>query len=89
MEPTPAEVRGALSQSSSNEMLASLKKPWSMKRMHRLIVLSATYRQSSSVTPELFERNPDNRLLARGPRVRLSAEGVPRHAHCRQRLAES
>jgi hypothetical protein len=49
---------------------------WSMKRMHRLIVLSATYRQSPKMTPELLERDPHNRLLARGPRMRLSAEAV-------------
>ena len=44
--------------------------------MQRLIVLSATYRQSSRVTPELHERDPFNRLLARGPRLRLEAETV-------------
>ena len=44
--------------------------------MHRLIVTSATYRQSPRVSPELFERDPQNRLLARGPRVRLEAEMV-------------
>jgi hypothetical protein len=49
---------------------------WSLKRMHRLIVLSATYRQSSRVTPELRERDAENRLLARGPRVRLEAETI-------------
>jgi len=42
--------------------------------MQRLIVTSATYRQSSRVTPELAERDPENRLLARGPRFRLPAE---------------
>jgi hypothetical protein len=42
--------------------------------MHRLIVTSATYRQSSRVTPELLVADPENRLLARGPRFRLSAE---------------
>ena len=47
-----------------------------MKRFLKLLVTSAAYRQSSKVTPELFERDPDNRLLARGPRVRLSAEMV-------------
>ena len=47
-----------------------------MKRMHRLIVTSATYRQSSRVTPELLEQGPENRLLARGPRVRLEAEVI-------------
>ncbi len=47
---------------------------WSIKAMHRLIVTSATYRQSSRVTPELLAKDPENRLLARGPRVRLEAE---------------
>jgi hypothetical protein len=49
---------------------------WSLKAMHRLIVSSATYRQSSHVTPELYERDPYNRLLARGPRFRVDAEIV-------------
>lgn len=47
---------------------------WSLKRLHRQIVLSATYRQSSHITPELLERDPENRLLARGPRFRVEAE---------------
>jgi len=46
---------------------------WDVKAMHRLIVTSATYRQSSHVTPTLLEKDPDNRLLSRGPRGRLSA----------------
>ena len=49
---------------------------WNVKAMQRLIVTSATYRQSSRVTPELAERDPENRLLARGPRFRLPAETV-------------
>ncbi|MGH7944942.1 MAG: PSD1 and planctomycete cytochrome C domain-containing protein [Opitutaceae bacterium] len=44
---------------------------WKMKAVHRLIVTSAAYRQSSRVTPALHERDPENRLLARGPRHRL------------------
>jgi hypothetical protein len=44
--------------------------------MARLMVTSATYRQSSIPSPELRERDPENRLLARGPRVRLSAEMI-------------
>ncbi|MEY2881041.1 MAG: hypothetical protein RLZZ15_3421 [Verrucomicrobiota bacterium] len=44
---------------------------WDVKRLHRLIVTSATYRQTSRVTPALHERDPENRLLARGPRHRL------------------
>jgi len=47
---------------------------WNVKAMQRLIVTSATYRQSSRLTPELKERDPENRLLARGPRFRLPAE---------------
>lgn len=44
---------------------------WNTKALHRLIVTSATYRQSSRVTPAAHERDPENRLLARGPRYRL------------------
>jgi hypothetical protein len=47
---------------------------WSQKAILRTIVTSATYRQSSTVSPELQERDPFNRLLARGPRFRLEAE---------------
>lgn len=47
---------------------------WDVKRLLRTIVTSATYRQSSKLTPSLKQRDPENRLLARGPRVRLSAE---------------
>jgi mono/diheme cytochrome c family protein len=49
---------------------------WSVKHLHRLIVTSATYRQSSRVTPELYARDPYNRLLARGPRFRVEGEIV-------------
>ncbi len=49
---------------------------WSLKKLHRLIVRSATYRQSSRVTPELLERDPQNRLLARAPRIRVEGEIV-------------
>ena len=47
---------------------------WDMKAMQKTIVMSATYRQSSRVTPALLEQDPENRLLARGPRFRLPAE---------------
>ena len=47
---------------------------WNVKKLHKLLVTSATYRQSSKVRPELEERNPSNQLLARQPRLRLSAE---------------
>jgi len=49
---------------------------WSRKRLYRLIVTSAAYRQASRVSPELLRRDPQNRLLARGPRVRLAAETI-------------
>jgi hypothetical protein len=49
---------------------------WDMKRLVREIVLSQTYRQSSVATPDALERDPQNRLLARGPRFRLPAEFI-------------
>ena len=49
---------------------------WSVKHMHRLIVNSATYRQSSKVSPELYAKDQYNRLLARGPRFRVEGEIV-------------
>lgn len=49
---------------------------WDVKALQKRIVMSATYRQSSRMTPEMFERDPENRLLARGPRFRLKAEFI-------------
>ena len=49
---------------------------WQMKRLHRLIVTSTAYRQTSSVTSELLKRDPYNRLMSRGPRHRLEAEMI-------------
>ena len=49
---------------------------WDVKDIQRTIVTSATYRQSSVVTPEQLERDPENRLLARGTRVRLLAQTI-------------
>jgi hypothetical protein len=49
---------------------------WSLKAVHKRIVMSATYRQSARVTPESYKRDPFNRLYARGPRFRLDAEMV-------------
>ena len=48
-----------------------VRQGWDVKALHRAIVTSATYRQQSSVTPALWERDPENRLVARGPRFRL------------------
>jgi hypothetical protein len=47
---------------------------WDMKRMMKLMVMSATYRQAAIVTPEKLAKDADNRLLSRGPRFRLDAE---------------
>ena len=49
---------------------------WNVKHMLKLIVTSATYRQSSNISPELLALDPENRLLARGARFRLPAEAV-------------
>ena len=53
-----------------------VKRGWSVKQMHKLIVMSATYRQSSASTPDRLAKDPDNGLLSRGPRFRLEAEIV-------------
>jgi hypothetical protein len=47
---------------------------WNVKELMKMMVLSSTYRQSSDASPELVARDPENRLLARGPRFRLPAE---------------
>ena len=64
MRPSPAPLGSGAPQS------------WEIKALHRLIVLSAAYRQSSHVRPEGLRRDPENRLLARGPRFRLQAEFI-------------
>ncbi len=55
-------------------LASELMRTWSIKQLHRSIVLSATYRQASHVRPELRERDPSNKLLARQSRLRLEAE---------------
>ena len=49
---------------------------WDLKKLHKRIVLSATYRQASTTSKLKLDRDPENRLLARGPRLRLTAEMV-------------
>ncbi|HYT93695.1 MAG TPA: PSD1 and planctomycete cytochrome C domain-containing protein [Gemmataceae bacterium] len=56
--------------------LGSGGKKWDVKALVRLIVTSATYRQSSAVTPALLAKDADNRLLTRAPRLRLQAEFI-------------
>lgn len=53
-----------------------IRSGWNVKALHKLIVTSATYQQSSSATADLRDKDPENRLLARGPRFRLPAETV-------------
>src|SRR5262249_25397856 len=73
---------GSQGESPSNPQLLDwlatefIRSGWDIRAMQRLIVTSATYRQSSRSTSEVFEKDPENRLLARGPRVRLAAELV-------------
>jgi mono/diheme cytochrome c family protein len=60
--------------SAGRESAASPAPAWSLKRLHKLIVMSATYQQSSVVRPELRQHDPLNVLLARQQRLRLEAE---------------
>lgn len=53
---------------------------WNVKHLFKLMVMSATYRQSATVTPNKLARDPQNRWLARGPRFRMDAEMVRDHA---------
>lgn len=53
---------------------------WDVKRLLRMLVLSAAYRQSAEVTAEKLERDPSNRLLSRGPRFRMDAEMIRDYA---------
>jgi hypothetical protein len=79
MSPGSSGREDAHTKVPSNEMsrlTSAATRPWSIKHLHRLIVHSATYRQSSRVTPELYARDPFNRLLARGPRFRVEGEIV-------------
>ena len=57
-----------------------LRLRWDTKAFLKVLVTSSAYRQSSKLTAELLERDPDNRLLSRGPRVRMSAEVIRDHA---------
>jgi hypothetical protein len=71
-----SEVRSQKSEENTKASVQKQPTTWSLKHIHRLIVTSATYRQASTVTPALQEKDPYNRLLARGPRFRLEAEMI-------------
>jgi hypothetical protein len=53
-----------------------VQKHWDLKALHKLIVMSATYQQSSLASPELLAKDPDNQWLGRGPKHRLRAEEI-------------
>ena len=78
--PTPEDFGSAGEKPTHPELLDTLAVEfstdmnWSVKTLLRKFVTSATYRQANTVTPELYELDADNRLLARGPRQRLTGE---------------
>ncbi len=79
MEPSIADLglRNADLKKAAANPRSTIRTPqWSLKNVHRLVVTSATYRQSSQVTPQLLEKDPLNRLLARAPRLRVEGEIV-------------
>jgi hypothetical protein len=53
-----------------------MKSGWSVKRLNRLLVTSAAFRQSSRLTPQKLAKDAENRLVSRGPRFRLDAEAI-------------
>jgi mono/diheme cytochrome c family protein len=77
-----AEDFGTQGSSPSNPELLDylavefMRSGWDIRHVHKLIVMSATYRQSSTMMPESIEKDPRNIYLARGPRYRLSAEAI-------------
>jgi hypothetical protein len=62
--------------STNSDGSHSTQPAWDIKHLVKLIVTSATYRQDSRITPKKLEADPENRLLARGPRFRLDAEMI-------------
>lgn len=84
--PTPEDFGSAGEKPTHPELLDTLavrfagEMGWSMKALLRELVTSASYRQSAVATPERMRRDPGNRLLARGPRQRLTAEMARDHA---------
>jgi hypothetical protein len=78
VEPSVKSLNRSIDESAAASTLQrfNASTPWSIKHLHRLIVLSATYRQSSRLSPELLARDPNNRLLARGARFRVEGEIV-------------
>ena len=63
-----------LSSEFMDPQLSGANHRWDVKHLMKQIVMSAVYRQSAAMNPEVLQRDPENRLLARGPRFRLDAE---------------
>ena len=59
-----------------DQLAVKFTSDWDVKQLLKAIVMSETYQQSSRVTPELLEKDPDNKLLSRAPRMRFTAEGI-------------
>ena len=74
--PSHPELLDWLSVEFREPSVPGARHPWDVKAIHRLIVTSNAYRQGSKVTPDLLEKDPTNRLLARGPRYRLSSFAI-------------
>ncbi|HEY3440122.1 MAG TPA: DUF1553 domain-containing protein [Paludibaculum sp.] len=80
-----SEDFGSQGQAPSNPELLDwlaleFRDSWDVKKFFRLMVTSSTYRQAATATPEKLEKDPDNRLLSRGPRFRLEGEMVRDYA---------
>jgi len=75
-DPTHPELLDWLAVGFMEGSLGAKNEPWSLKQLVRAIVLSSTYRQDSRASETLLERDPRNRLLARGPRFRAEAEVI-------------
>src|SRR5205823_3896358 len=81
-----AEDFGTTSEPPANQDLLDwlavefIESGWNVKHIFELIVMSSTYRQSAQVTPQKLEKDPQNRLLSRGPRFRMDAEMVRDYA---------
>jgi hypothetical protein len=75
-DPSHPELLDWLAVGFADGTLGDTKAPWSLRQLIRTIVLSSTYRQDSRASDTLLERDPRNRLLARGPRFRAEAEVV-------------
>lgn len=72
--PSHPELLDWLSAEFMNPQLSGSSHAWDVKHLLKLIVMSQTYRQAAHVTPEAYSIDPENRLLARGPRFRVDAE---------------